>query len=47
MPEHLVDIGVNLTDRAFHNDLDQVIARAHESGVGTMIVTGTNLSESQ
>lgn len=47
MPEHLVDIGVNLTDRAFHNDLDQVIARAHEPGVGTMIVTGTNLSESQ
>lgn len=47
MQTHLVDIGVNLTDRAFSNDLEEVLSRARESGVGTMIVTGTDLEESQ
>jgi len=47
MQTHLVDIGVNLTDRAFNKDLEEVLSRARESGVGTMIVTGTDLEESQ
>ena len=42
----LVDIGVNLTDRAFAPDLADVLHRAREAGVGKMIVTGTNLKES-
>jgi TatD DNase family protein len=38
----LVDIGANLTHRSFRGDLAEVIARAEEAGVQTMIVTGTD-----
>ncbi|WP_411267960.1 TatD family hydrolase [Ketobacter sp.] len=43
----LVDIGVNLTDKAFANDLDQVLVEARQAGVNQLIVTGTNLQESR
>ena len=43
----LVDIGVNLTDRAFASDLDEVLARSQAAGVNRLIVTGTNLAESR
>jgi len=43
----LVDIGANLTHSAFRADLDEVIARAHAAGVGTIIVTGTTVEESR
>ncbi len=36
----LIDIGVNLTARAFAGDLEQVIARARAAGVVQMVVTG-------
>lgn len=36
----LIDIGANLTARAFRGDVDEVIARARAAGVGRMIVTG-------
>lgn len=43
----MIDIGVNLTDRQFNRDRDDVIERAIEAGVTTMILTGTDLDESQ
>ena len=43
----LVDIGVNLANKAFREDLDDVIVRARDAGVTTMIVTGTGIRESQ
>lgn len=38
----LVDVGANLTHRSFRADLAEVIARAEQAGVQTMIVTGTD-----
>ena len=38
--QRLIDIGCNLTARAFRPDVDQVIARARAAGVDRMIVTG-------
>ncbi|UTW14337.1 TatD family hydrolase [Marinobacterium rhizophilum] len=43
----MIDIGVNLTDKRFAQDLDAVISRATEAGVSTLIVTGTSLAGSQ
>jgi len=43
----LVDIGANLTHAAFRDDLDAVIARARQTGVETIIVTGTTVEESR
>lgn len=42
-----IDIGVNLCDKSFASDLDQVMARAKESGVAHMVVTGTTVEGSQ
>lgn len=42
----MVDIGVNLTDRQFNHDREDVIQRALEAGVHTLILTGTDLGES-
>jgi Tat protein secretion system quality control protein TatD with DNase activity len=44
---HIVDIGVNLAHRSFHKDRAQVIQRAFEAGVRTMITTGTSLPVSR
>lgn len=43
----LIDIGVNLTGSSFCDDVDAVIQRAREAGVGGMIVTGTDLDHSR
>ena len=43
----LVDIGANLTNKAFHSDLDQVIERARTAGVTTLVVTGTSIDASE
>jgi TatD DNase family protein len=43
----MIDIGVNLTNARFDKDRDELIARAKSKGVNAMLVTGTNLSESQ
>jgi TatD DNase family protein len=45
--QELIDIGVNLTNVAFHKDLPDVIARASAQGVRRLIVTGTDIAESQ
>src|SRR6476661_9755568 len=43
----LIDIGANLTNKAFHDDLDDVIRRAQDAGVSTIVVTGTSLDASE
>lgn len=43
----LIDIGVNLTNNRFDKDVDEVISQANESGVRHLLVTGTNVFESQ
>ena len=42
----LVDIGVNLSNKAFDGDREEVVERAIASGVSTMILTGTDINES-
>lgn len=37
-----IDIGINLTNKAYKKDLDQVIDSAKEVGVNQMIITGTS-----
>lgn len=44
--DNLIDIGVNLMHRSFHEDRDQVVARAEASGVSPLIITGTSLRNS-
>ena len=43
----LADIGANLTHASFREDLDAVLARSREAGVGTIVVTGTSVEESR
>ncbi|MFC3607020.1 TatD family hydrolase [Stutzerimonas tarimensis] len=43
----LVDIGLNLTHESFLRDTPEVLARAAEAGVVQMVLTGTNLAESE
>ncbi len=43
----LVDIGANLTHSAFRDDLADVIVRAQQAGVSTIVVTGTTVEESK
>ena len=42
----LIDIGVNLSHKSFHQDRQEVINRAVAAGVSTMIVTGTSIKSS-
>ncbi|MDE1465547.1 TatD family hydrolase [Spartinivicinus poritis] len=46
-PLHLIDIGVNLTNNRFDHDRKAVIERAINTGVATLILTGTDLTESE
>lgn len=43
----MIDIGVNLTNTRFDKDRDALILRAKTAGISAMLVTGTNISESQ
>lgn len=43
----MIDIGVNLTNKRFHKDLQQVLERATQAGVVKSIVTGTSVKESE
>jgi len=43
----LVDIGGNLTHASFRPDLRDVLARARDAGVHTIVVTGTTVIESR
>lgn len=42
----LIDIGVNLTNQQFENDIDDILLQAQEVGVTTFIITGTNIEHS-
>jgi TatD DNase family protein len=42
----LVDIGANLTNKAFSGDLPAVLQRAKDNGVTNIVVTGTSTRES-
>lgn len=43
----MIDIGANLVNAAFRNDLDAVISHARAAGVHHIIVTGTDLDSSR
>ena len=43
----LIDIGVNLTNSRFDKDREQVILRAQESHLSHLLITGTNVIESE
>ncbi len=43
----MIDIGVNLTNSRFAQDLEQVLARAHQAGIKKILVTGTSIASSQ
>ncbi len=43
----MIDIGANLTDRSFRDDLNDVLQRAKTSGIEHIIVTGTDLKHSR
>ncbi len=47
MEDGMFDIGVNLTSPPFASDSDDVVARAFAAGISGMLLTGTNLHESQ
>jgi TatD DNase family protein len=43
----VIDIGVNLTNTRFDKDRSDVLCRAKASGIKSLLITGTNLSESK
>ena len=43
----MIDIGVNLTNTRFEKDRSEVLARAKETNINAMLVTGTNVEESK
>ncbi|MBS2017360.1 MAG: TatD family hydrolase [Deltaproteobacteria bacterium] len=43
----IVDIGANLGNKAFHGDLDAVLARALDAGVTAIVATGTSVEGSR
>ncbi|AZI89417.1 3'-5' ssDNA/RNA exonuclease TatD [Kosakonia sp. CCTCC M2018092] len=47
MGNSMFDIGVNLTSSQFDRDRDDIVSRAQAAGVTGMLITGTNLHESQ
>ncbi|WP_040949755.1 TatD family hydrolase [Gorillibacterium massiliense] len=46
MSNPIIDIGVNLMHRSFHQDRELVVARATENHVTPLIITGTSLRNS-
>ncbi|MDR0268184.1 TatD family hydrolase [Paenibacillus sp.] len=43
----IIDIGVNLTNRAFDKDRGEVLARAEAAGVSPLVITGTSVASSR
>lgn len=43
----MIDIGVNLTNKSLTQNLEQVLQRAADAGISKIVVTGTNLIESE
>ena len=38
-----IDIGINLTNKQFQNDIDDVVQNALDADVSQMILTGTSV----
>jgi TatD DNase family protein len=47
MTAQWADIGVNLTDKRFQDDRQQVLERASQAGLALMLITGTSVAESR
>lgn len=47
MNSPLIDIGINLINRQFKNDVGAVIKNAEDAGVYRMLLTGTSVSNSE
>ncbi|NHN24545.1 TatD family hydrolase [Flavobacterium jejuense] len=45
--KNYIDIGINLTNRQFHNDIEHIIQNALEATVTQMILTGTSVKGSE
>ena len=43
----MIDVGANLTDKSFLDDLDEVVKRAKSKGISHVMVTGTDVSGSR
>ena len=43
----LIDIGVNLTNKRFEKDREDVIRRAQKAQLDGLLITGTSVAESQ
>lgn len=46
-PTPLIDIGINLTNKSFTKDLDQVLERAYQAQVLQLVITGTSEQENE
>jgi len=42
-----IDIGINLTNKQFHDDIDDVVQNALDADVSQMILTGTSVKNSE
>jgi TatD DNase family protein len=47
LPPRVIDIGVNLTHASFHKNWKAVVQRSIQSGVDTLILTGTSIQVSK
>jgi len=47
MSASIIDIGANLGNKAFREDLDHVLARAQDAGVEAIVATGTSVTASR
>ena len=43
----MIDVGVNLTNKRFDKDCEDVLRRAQQSGLGSLLITGTSVEESK
>lgn len=46
-PHPIIDIGVNLSNQRFSNDLEKILKRSQQANVNQLILTGTSEAESE
>ena len=47
MTQLLIDIGVNLSNSRFNDDLEETLQRAKDANIGQLILTGTSILETE
>lgn len=47
MTEPLIDIGVNLSNNRFKDDIDETLERAQNANITQLVLTGTSIAESK